>query len=299
MLKLQVPTMAADDPRQYMLNEYLEIYEKVGVPSGALEMHFHNFYEIMYIIEGEFTILVNNTNYVLNSGDFILININNLHHYTYTDSKHENNKRILMWVSKKYLNQLSAPSYELDSCFANGFTPAWRFPPHHREQLYEYMLQLLYISADDNRNKTENKLLQNAYTTLFFVHLNKLCQRKEFSFSPENTYNDPMIRTVSEYINQHIDEPITLDTLAAQVHLSKYHFARLFKETTRMTVRDFIIQKRLILACEKIWAGEPLKNIYSACGFTDYSSFYRNFKSFYGLSPSEYKEFYDKGPAND
>ena len=78
MLKLQVPTMAADDPRQYMLNENLEIYEKVGVPSGALEMHFHNFYEIMYIIEGEFTILVNNTNYVLNSGDFILININNL-----------------------------------------------------------------------------------------------------------------------------------------------------------------------------------------------------------------------------
>ncbi|NLN05956.1 MAG: helix-turn-helix transcriptional regulator, partial [Clostridiaceae bacterium] len=107
------------------------------------------------------------------------------------------------------------------------------------------------------------------------------------------------IHTVAEYINQHINEHITLDTLASQVHLSKYHFARLFKETTRMTVRDYIIQKRLILACEMIWAGEPLKNIYNACGFTDYSSFYRNFKSFYGLSPSEYKEFYDKGPAND
>ena len=291
--------MSADDPRQYMLNENLEIYEKIGVPSGALEMHFHNFYEIMYIIEGEYTILVNNTNYVLNSGDFILIDINQLHHYRYTEKKHENTKRILMWISKKYLNQLSGPDYELNQCFSNDFTPAWRFPPHHREQLHEYLMHLLYLSGKSYKNNSEHKLMQNAYSTLFFVHLNKLCQRKEFSFSTENTFNNSIIRTISEYINQHIDEPITLDTLAAQVHLSKYHFARVFKETTGMTVHDFVTQKRLIFACEKIWSGEPLKSIYRACGFNDYSSFFRNFKSFYGISPSEFKSFYDKGPEND
>ena len=145
MLKLQVPTMAADDPRQYMLNENLEIYEKVGVPSGALEMHFHNFYEIMYIIEGEFTILVNNTNYVLNSGDFILTNIIiSIIIPILTAST-----KITKSFSKKYLEPTVRPSYELDRA-CKWIYPA-AFPTIQGTTLRVHAT--LCTSADDNMNK--------------------------------------------------------------------------------------------------------------------------------------------------
>lgn len=285
--------MAADDARQYMLNENFEIYEKVGVPSGAMEMHFHNFYEIMYIVEGEFAILLNNTTYHLNPGDFILINMNQLHHYQYAEKRHDKCRRILMWVSKSYLDALTGSTLDLSTCFSSS-TPAWHFPVHQREHLGKYMTNLLYLAGDDKTNPAEVAVLEKAYMALFFVSLNQLCSHPEFSFPTEQIHNNPMIRTLTNFINAHIGESITLDMLAQQANLSKYHFVRIFKELTGMTVHDFINHKRIIKACEMIWDGEPLGDIYERCGFSDYSSFFRNFKAIYGISPSEFKAFYEK-----
>lgn len=292
-MRNKIVTMAADDDRQSMLNENFEIYEKIGVPSGAMEMHFHNFYEIMYITEGEFSILLNNTTYHLNPGDFILINMNQLHHYQFVEKRHDKCRRILMWVSKSYLDSITGSSLDLAACFSTS-TPAWHFPVHQREHLGKYMTSLLYLAGDDKTDPAEVFLLEKAYMSLFFVSLNQLCRHPEFSFPTEQIHNNAMIRTLTNFINAHIDETITLDMLANQANLSKYHFVRIFKELTGMTVHDFINHKRIIKACEMIWDGEPLGDIYERCGFSDYSSFFRNFKAIYGISPSEFKAFYEK-----
>lgn len=294
MAKKRVATMAADDARQYMLKENFEIYEKSGVPSGAMEMHFHNFYEIMHITQGEYAILLNNITYRLKPGDFILINRNQFHHYQYVEKQHDSCRRLLMWISKSYLEQLAGPDADLAYCFTQNKTPAWHFPAHHRDHLNKYLTKLLYLESDDKTPGGELRLLENAYLTLFFVSLNQLCRHPEFSFSTENTSNNPMIRTLTDYINEHIEQPITLDMLAKQAHLSKYHFVRIFKELTGMTVHDFINHKRIIKACELIWEGEPLGSLCQRCGFSDYSSFFRNFKAIYGISPREFKAFYEK-----
>ncbi|QOV20033.1 helix-turn-helix domain-containing protein [Blautia liquoris] len=292
MNRKQLSVMDADDARQYMLKDNFEIYEKKGIPSGAMEMHFHHFYEIMFICQGDFAILVNNITYHLNPGDFILIRQNQFHHYQYVKNQHENSKRILMWVSANYLETLAQQNADLTSCFTQTQTPAWHFPAHHREHLSQYLNTLLYLESDSLTPKGEKQLLEDSYLTLFFISLNQLCRHPEFSFRIENTSSNPMIRTLTDYINEHIDEPITLDTLASQAHLSKYHFVRVFKELTGMTVHDFVNHKRILKACELIWEGEAFSNISELCGFSDYSSFFRNFKAVYGISPREFKAMY-------
>ncbi|MDD3277284.1 MAG: AraC family transcriptional regulator [Lachnospiraceae bacterium] len=294
-MRKSIPTMAADDARQYMLNDEFEIYEKVGIPSGAMEMHFHNFYEIMYIAEGEFEILLNNTTYQLHPGDILLIDRNHLHHYQYAEKRHENCRRLLIWVSQTYLDQISEPGLNLAECFSIS-TPAWHFPAYHREHLTNYLMKLIDLETDTRTNPAEIRILEKSYMALFFVALNQLCRRPEFSFPTEQIHNNPMIRTLTTFINAHIDETITLDMLADQAGLSKYHFVRVFKDLTGMTVHDFINHKRIIKACEMIWDGEPLGDLYSRCGFSDYSSFFRNFKAIYDISPSEFKAFYEKDP---
>lgn len=42
----------AADERQYMLSGDYEVYEKVGEPVGAVSFHYHDFYELIYIIGG-------------------------------------------------------------------------------------------------------------------------------------------------------------------------------------------------------------------------------------------------------
>lgn len=102
-----------------------------------------------------------------------------------------------------------------------------------------------------------------------------------------------MTKTVFDYIDAHITEPITIDELAQAVNLSKYHFLRTFKSITGMTAHDFIIKKRLIRACEEIWNGCPLTEVYQRCGFTDYSSFFRNFINTYGIPPKDFKTYFE------
>ena len=91
---------------------------------------------------------------------------------------------------------------------------------------------------------------------------------------------------------QEEDMEASLDELAEQVHMSKYHFLRKFKELTGVTVHAFVTDKRLIKACRAISEGMNISQAYQAAGFSDYSSFLRNFKNAYGISPGKYKDFY-------
>ena len=42
--------MSGDDERQYMIGEDYEIYEKRGAPTGAVRLHYHDFYEVIYVM---------------------------------------------------------------------------------------------------------------------------------------------------------------------------------------------------------------------------------------------------------
>ena len=51
--RAQFRRMEAADERQYMINDNFEVYEKQGAPTGAATFHYHSFFEIIYVLEGE------------------------------------------------------------------------------------------------------------------------------------------------------------------------------------------------------------------------------------------------------
>ena len=97
-----------------------------------------------------------------------------------------------------------------------------------------------------------------------------------------------LVEEIDRHIAEHIEEPISIDELADVVHLSKYYFVRRFKELTGVTAHTYLINRRLIRACELLKEGEEVMNVYSMVGFSDYSVFLRNFRRTYGVSPREY-----------
>lgn len=96
-----------------------------------------------------------------------------------------------------------------------------------------------------------------------------------------------IIKNTYEYINDSIDTNFTLENLASNVNLSKYHFLRLFKKEFGLTPHAFIVNERLNRANNLIQKGYSISQASVQVGFNDQSHFSRNFKKYFGYTPSK------------
>lgn len=94
-------------------------------------------------------------------------------------------------------------------------------------------------------------------------------------------------REILAYVNENLTEKITLEKISASVHMSRSQVNRIFRRLTGTSVYDYIVSKRLVLAQERMAKGENASFAASACGFRDYSSFYRLYKKRFGTAPTE------------
>ena len=95
---------------------------------------------------------------------------------------------------------------------------------------------------------------------------------------------------VLAYIHECLAEDLLLDELAACVHLSPYHFARLFKQSTGIPPHEYVIQQRVEKAKVLLRSGWlSVGEIAQVVGFSDHSKLARHFKRLTGLSPRQFR----------
>lgn len=98
------------------------------------------------------------------------------------------------------------------------------------------------------------------------------------------------INQVTTYINDHLQQTLSLEALARVAGFSPYHFHRLFKKETGETLNEFVTRRRLERAIALMKASRRLSltQIAIECGFSELSDFSRAFKQRYGISPSRW-----------
>lgn len=95
------------------------------------------------------------------------------------------------------------------------------------------------------------------------------------------------MRNIVRYINNHINDKITLDTICNEFYISKPQLCRNFKSATGSTVKNYINAKRLANAKRMMLNGILPTRAAELNGFNDYSSFYRAFCKEYGKTPKK------------
>lgn len=98
------------------------------------------------------------------------------------------------------------------------------------------------------------------------------------------------LRKVQDYIAAHLAEPLTLETLARLVELSPFHFARVFKQTTGVSPRQFVTRERITRAQLLIReTSRSLIEIALEVGYVSPSHFAQVFRRIAGVTPTRFR----------
>lgn len=93
-----------------------------------------------------------------------------------------------------------------------------------------------------------------------------------------------------DYINKNIYNDVSIDDICKHIHLSKYHFCREFKKSTGLTVMEYILKTRIIIAKNMLLKEKiSVTEISNKCGFSSVSYFSRIFKKETGKTPLKYR----------
>ncbi|GAA0753294.1 AraC family transcriptional regulator [Clostridium sartagoforme] len=272
--------------RQHMLSTDYEIFHYKNTEMTGVSLHHHDFYECYLFISGDVTYYIEGRIYNLVPGDIVLINSKELHK-AIINNNDVIYERIVLWLNRSFLRNISNDETDLTLCFESEEKKnVLRMDFETQKNIRLILNKILSIQ---NTKVFGYELLYSAYITELMVYINTIMSTKNSVLDVDIKKNN-LIDSIIEYINNNIEEDITINELAEYCYLSKFHLSREFKRYTGTTIHKYIIQKKLILAKELILSNISIKEVYKKCGFGDYSNFFRAFKNEYGVTP---KEFYE------
>ncbi len=271
------------DPRQTMRRDSFEIFHYRDPRPGFVEVHHHDFYEVYFLLNGDVAYWVEGRIIRLEPGDLLFINPMELHR-PITDPEKPMCERFVLWVNRAYLQGLSTDQMDLTACFDRAnpdHSHLVRPTPSERAVLMARMGELVRESYSKDMG---SGLAARGILLQLLVQLNRLARRSDSHRQGEQL--SPLVENAMQYIGEHLSGPLSLENLAQRLYVSKYHLSHAFSREVGVSVYRYVLLRRLMLARQLLQSGEPAGQVCTKCGFSDYTSFYRAFKSEYGISPS-------------
>ncbi len=286
-------TLMAVDLRpspDYPIRFYLDVMDEFE--QACIRWHWHPELEFNVITKGSIEYYVDNEHFTLSAGQGILKNANVLH------------------MAEPAQNTPDAEMFSviMDAQFiapARSVIYQKYVAPLERNQ----KLRFLPLFPEEPWQQSILETLREAYRLsqeeegAYELHIHRLmCQI--WQTLSENTYHIPeqpltsteltdqiRIKQMIGFIQEHFQEKLTLDDIAAQANISRNSCLSCFKRVLGMSPMEYVIGQRLERALHLLDSAElSVAEISDFCGFGDPSYFGKAFRKRTGLTPSQYRE---------
>ena len=201
-------------------------FELQDAPAFVFPAHWHEYVEILYLIRGQFSAIVQATEYQLNEGDLIIINSGDLHM-----TRSNTCTYLLLQISASQMRQYLP---DFDTMRFDTIIPCSEQPAPLRALLSE-MNEIRQNPSDSYQLLFTSRLYE------FLYHLCRSYSHQIPSASLTGSQRDlQRVTHVMNWVKVHYPEPLSLETAADSLALSKEYFCRLFKKYTGQTFLEYL-----------------------------------------------------------
>ncbi len=242
---------------------YLEYKESKIYPSVVREKHCHAQFEMIAVLEGDVTVMIEGTEYRLQKKQLVIIPP--LCYHSVTVNGGEVYRRVTALFDTGAIPEVIRSEFEKISTNVSVSLSA------HIEKLKD-------ICQKDNSAfyapLAGSLMLEVLYDTL---------EAKRNT----NAQADEFLQKAIFYIDQHLNEKIRLSDLAKYTSRSESSFCHLFEDKMHISPKQYILQKKLATASKLIADGVPPTVVAIRIGYENYSNFYRMYLKHFGTSPTK------------
>ena len=239
-------------------------------PSSLVNLHTHDMFEMLYFVRGGASYYVNGKSYSLRPHDLILTRPAHPHQIFLNEELPY--ERYLIQFTERTVPPALLPLLSSDKDIINMSDVP--------------LLSAQFLRIDTYCDKLDKGILHALFPSLICEVLSNFVIEDEPPTAQHLTVHPTLERALS-HIDNHLASILSIEDLCRELYVTRGHLHHLFVTHLQTTPKKYITEKRLFRAKRELRQGKTPTAVYQECGFADYTSFYRNYKTFFGYPPSE------------
>lgn len=264
--------------------------QTIGTDQFHGTFHAHKGVEILFVHEGQGILIVDQKSYEVTAGMLCVFQPYQLHHIQMNpdipfirsivhfepflyESYFERWPSLLAFFKQMHTSKLPTP------CIYNIGEPASLlslFPSLHEK-----------IPSLSKNDYVEEFSL---FLIAFFRAFRQIWERSEVQFDSGPTRHKHQAERILGWLEGHYTEPLRLEHMASELHLSPYHLSHLFKECTGNSISEYVTARRMQQAVMLLTSSEQsIAQIGEAIGISNCSHFCKTFKIRMGSTPHQFR----------
>lgn len=268
-----VPTAAS---RRGYLTDDFRLFHLHDTERQEFDFHYHDFDKIIIFLSGSVTYLIEGRAYELQPYDMVLVHHGEIHRPVInTQIPYE---RMIIYLSPDFLKAYATRNYDLSCCFSQAAATCSHVLRMHDPTGRTLFQTIKRLEKAGTEGGYADALYCHVLFLEFLIQLNRTALKEKLDY-PDTSHADPRILAIMDYIREHLEAELDVNHLAERFHLSRFHLMRLFRQETGYTLSRYITSKRLQAARELLNTDLPVTDICYRCGFQNYSTFSRAYKT--------------------